>query len=240
MRKIFIFVSIIAVLVLGTAAVYALKPSAIRGERSVEDVVAAYEADVLGRLSGAAIIKDKKYPEKLLIYADKNTQMLFAYGMSDGKFQLIKAYKFTAMSGRAGPKLKEGDRQIPEGIYRLESFNPNSRYHLSLRVSYPGKIDREMAKRDGRDMKKLGGDIMIHGKAATIGCIPIGDPAIEELFVIAAKTGKENVEILISPQNLLKDENVSAPGKQPAWYPELCTKIKARMQEYEKLGVAFF
>lgn len=240
MRKFFIFASIAVALVLCTAAVYALKPSAIRGERSVENVVAAYEADVQDRLSGAPIIKDKKYPEKLLIYADKKTQMLFAYGMSDGKFHLIKAYKFTAMSGVAGPKLKEGDRQIPEGIYRLESFNPNSRYHLSLRVSYPNKFDRDMAKRDGRDLKKLGGDIMIHGKAATIGCIPIGDPAIEELFVIAAKTGKENVEILISPQNLLKGSNSVASPKQPAWYPELCAKIKAKMLEYEKLGVAFF
>ena len=75
----------------------------------------------------------------------------------------------------------EGDKQVPEGFYRIELLNPNSRYHLSLRVNYPNADDIERAREDRRDLLNLGGDIMIHGGAESIGCIAIGNPAIEHL-----------------------------------------------------------
>jgi len=79
-----------------------------------------------------------------------------------------RMYAMTEFSGQLGPKLKEGDGQIPEGVYAVEYLNPNSRFHLSLKVSYPNGFDRVRAKVDGRT--ELGGDIMIHGGAATVGC----------------------------------------------------------------------
>lgn len=87
----------------------------------------------------------------------------------------------TGTSGTLGPKREEGDGQIPEGVYGVEDLNPNSLFHLSLKVSYPNAFDREMAKREG--CGNLGGDIMVHGGSATVGCIPIGDDAIEEVVV---------------------------------------------------------
>ena len=72
------------------------------------------------------------------------------------------------MSGKLGPKLGEGDRQVPEGIHRVESLNPNSLYHLALRVGYPNEEDRKHAAQEGRT--NLGSDIMIHGKNSSIGC----------------------------------------------------------------------
>ena len=91
-----------------------------------------------------------------------------------------------SMSGRLGPKLKEGDRQVPEGLYRVESLNPNSRYHLSLRVNYPNEQDKSYGRLDGRN--NLGTDIMIHGKDCSIGCLAMGDPSCDFLI------GKEPVE----------------------------------------------
>jgi murein L,D-transpeptidase YafK len=64
-------------------------------------------------------------------------------------------------SGGLGPKLGAGDRQGPERIYAIESLNPNSLFHLSMRLNYPNEFDQMRAKQDGRS--DLGGDIMIHG-----------------------------------------------------------------------------
>ena len=73
---------------------------------------------------------------------------------------------------------------LPEGVYEIESYNPNSKFHLSMRLNYPNGFDKKMAKSDGRDLGKLGGDIMIHGRSGTVGCFPVGDIAIEEIFTI--------------------------------------------------------
>ena len=91
----------------------------------------------------------------------------------------VLADPILAASGVSGPK-REGDKQVPEGFYRIELLNPNSRYHLSLRVNYPNADDLERARQDGRALSTLGGDIMIHGGSASIGCLALGDPAVGE------------------------------------------------------------
>lgn len=120
------------------------------------------------------------------------------YARKAGNFVLLKSYPFTAFSGRLGPKLKEGDRQIPEGIYKIEYLNPNSAYYLSMKVSYPNAFDLQKSR--FTDPKELGGDIFIHGKAVTIGCIPVGDPAIEELFLLVGKAMEREVKVIVSPR----------------------------------------
>lgn len=80
--------------------------------------------------------------------------------------------------------------------------------------------------RDGRT--ELGGDIMIHGKAASIGCIAIGDEAAEEIFTLAAETGRANVTVICSPVDFRKQK--LAPGvNQPSWLPELYRQIAQRL-----------
>jgi murein L,D-transpeptidase YafK len=113
------------------------------------------------------------------------------------RLALLKTYPILAASGTAGPKTREGDRQVPEGEYEIESLNPNSLYHLALRLNYPNEDDVEAAKSEGRT--GLGGDIMIHGSDASVGCLAMGDPAIEELFVLVADTGLDKVSVLIAP-----------------------------------------
>ena len=78
-----------------------------------------------------------------------------------------------------GPKLREGDRQVPEGVYTIANMNPNSISHLSLALSYPNDFDRARAAEDGRADNTLGGSIMIHGGSGSIGCMAVGDEAAE-------------------------------------------------------------
>jgi murein L,D-transpeptidase YafK len=104
-----------------------------------------------------------------------------------------------AGSGTLGLKRREGDGQVPEGFYRIDRFNPRSSFHLSLGLDYPNRWDRARASRD--DLKP-GGDIFIHGGCATIGCLPLGDPAIEGLYVVAVKArrqGQRQIPVEIHP-----------------------------------------
>jgi murein L,D-transpeptidase YafK len=121
-----------------------------------------------------------------------------------------------AASGGPGPKLREGDRQVPEGLYKLLWLNPNSSYHLSMKLDYPNAFDRGKGRADGRT--RLGGDIFIHGRAASIGCLAMGDPAIEELFTLVAEVGVGNVRVTIAPHDLRRRP---APTDGPAWVREL-------------------
>jgi L,D-transpeptidase catalytic domain len=93
---------------------------------------------------------------------------------TSGQVVFIHSYSVLVASGHNGPKLREGDRQVPEGFYRITSLNPNSSYHLSIKLNYPNAFDQQHADEEGRD--RLGGDIFIHGKAASIGCLAMGRP----------------------------------------------------------------
>ncbi len=169
------------------------------------------------------------------LVAIKNERLLDLYARSEGSktWTLIHRYPVLAASGGSGPKLKQGDKQVPEGIYGISFLNPNSKYHVSLRVNYPNAFDRQMATKDGR--KDLGGDIMIHGKAASIGCLAIGDEAAEELFVLAARTGLENIRLVIAPADFRREgvlEEAKSQKGQPTWVPELYAEIASAMAEF--------
>ena len=111
----------------------------------------------------------------------------------------------------------------------MEYLNPNSRYHLSLKVNYPNIFDLEKAKADGRT--DLGGDIMIHGKKVTIGCIPIGDSNIEEVFTLAAKSSNQKFPIIISPTDFRKNLNFPVI-EEVDWEKELYSNIQTELQKY--------
>lgn len=108
-----------------------------------------------------------------------------------------RSFAWTAQSGGPGPKLRAGDGQIPEGLYRIDAVNPDSAYHLSLRVSYPNDEDRRRSAAQG--ISDPGGDIYIHGKAVSIGCIAIGDDAIEQVFYVVNRVDALAVPVLIVP-----------------------------------------
>ena len=161
---------------------------------------------------------------RILVFKSERSVEVHAPG-----WKAPRIYPMTAFSGALGPKLCEGDGQIPEGIYGIEYLNPNSSYYLSLKVTYPNASDRTRAKADGRT--KLGGDIMIHGKAVTIGCVPVGDDAIEDIFYLASAVGIKNVSVVIAPYDMRKGRKPELERSPLNWYPVLCNEIHAALKE---------
>ena len=163
---------------------------------------------------------------KLRILVFKNERMVELHAPG---WKAPRKCPMTAFSGTLGPKLREGDGQIPEGVYGIEYLNPNSSYYLSLKVTYPNASDRARAKVDGRT--NLGGDIMIHGKAVTIGCVPVGDDAIEDIFYLAYAVGIKNVLVVIAPYDMRSGRNPELEESSIAWYPDLCMEIAAALSD---------
>ena len=163
---------------------------------------------------------------KLRILVFKNERRLEVHAPG---WKSPRAYPMTGFSGMLGPKLKEGDGQIPEGVYGIEYLNPNSSFYLSMKVSYPNDVDRQRAKADGRT--NLGGDIMIHGTNATVGCVPIGDDAIEDVFYLVNAVGIKNVSVIIAPYDMRigrKSEQEKSPLQ---WYDALCGEIELALKQ---------
>jgi murein L,D-transpeptidase YafK len=141
------------------------------------------------------------YPAKqMLVRAFKEEGELELWA-GDGKAPLVRVatWPICAKSGALGPKRKQGDLQVPEGVYTIDKLNPWSSFHLSLHVDYPNKADKAAGKKLG--IKDLGGEIMVHGNCVTIGCIPIQDDPIEELY-LAINDAKLHPTIHIFPGRL--------------------------------------
>jgi len=128
--------------------------------------------------------KNLSWPAKYIYFRsfkyDSELEVWVKNGKKE-KFKLFKKYKVCALAGTLGPKRFEGDYQVPEGFYYINEFNPNSEYHLSLGLNYPNNSDKILS-----DAYKPGGDIFIHGSCVTVGCIPLTDPMIEEVYILAA------------------------------------------------------
>lgn len=200
----------------------------MKREKTVAQRLEQYGEPVRARLAPDFARAGAAYPPaslELVVFKRERVLELYAAG-PDRKLKYVRRYGVTAASGGPGPKLREGDGQVPEGIYPIESLNPNSLFHLSLRVGYPNDFDRARARADGRE--RLGGDIMIHGNEVSIGCVAIGDEGAEDLFVLAATTGVSRVRAVIAPSDLRVERAPSGRGI-PAWAPELYKKIKAEL-----------
>ena len=198
--------------------------------RTVAGVLAEIGPQVDARLRPDFTAAGISYPpERVVLLAFKQERRidLLAAGTT-GPLRLVRSFPILGASGEAGPKRREGDRQVPEGFYRFELLNPNSLYHLSLRVDYPNADDRARAEAEGQDRTTLGGDIMIHGGEASIGCLAVGDPAAEDLFVLAARTGLERIELLIFPWDFRKAPAQSTDEFSAALYERL-TQVLSKM-----------
>jgi murein L,D-transpeptidase YafK len=128
---------------------------------------------------------------------------VWARNQGGGPYELLHAYPLSATSGSLGPKRQAGDSQVPEGFYEIDRFNPKSNFHLSLGINYPNAADRALGEPDP------GGDIFIHGGAASIGCLPITDAGIEEVYllaVMARASGQTVIPVHLFPFPLTEPE----------------------------------
>src|SRR3954471_18118560 len=133
-------------------------------------------------------IRSFKYDSQMEVWARNN---------NSENFKLFKTYRVCALAGTLGPKRMAGDYQVPEGFYFINEFNPNSNYYLSLGLNYPNQSDRILS-----DSSRPGGDIYIHGSCVTVGCIPVTDQQIDEIYILAAyakASGQDYIPVHIYP-----------------------------------------
>lgn len=138
------------------------------------------------------------------VYKEEQELEIYAKNISDKSYKKLLTYEICESSGSLGPKRRKGDYQVPEGFYFIDRFNPSSSFYLSLGVNYPNKADRIKSK-----AKDLGGDIFIHGECVTIGCMPMTNDKIKEIYLYAIQArqnGQNQIPVYIYPFKMT-DEN---------------------------------
>lgn len=171
-------------------------------------------------------VRSFKYDSQLEIWVRNN---------STEDYKLFKTYKVCALAGTLGPKRMEGDYQVPEGFYYINEFNPRSDYHLSLKLNYPNESDKLLS-----DSLRPGGGIYIHGSCVTIGCIPIMDAQIEELYLLTASAksnGQDFIPVHIFPvrySNQQSMEYLSRITKDNPSVQKFAVKLKEAYDAFEK------
>jgi hypothetical protein len=167
-------------------------------------------------------------PSRLYLLAFKQERSLEVWaGNTTGPYRRIGTFPVLAASGKLGPKRREGDGQVPEGFYSLTALNPNSQFHLSIRVDYPNRDDIRNAV---APRNKMGGDIYIHGNQVSIGCIAIGDAGIEKLFCLAAQVKPSKRRIIISPIDF-RLHKVTA--EEEPWLRILYERLAAALRQFQ-------
>jgi len=163
-------------------------------------------------------------PKRLTIVGLKDEKLLLLFGGNES-VKLIHSFPLVSFSGVLGPKLKEGDLQIPEGIYRVTGLAAS--FRLTLKLNYPNEMDRKNAAVDGRT--KLGGDILVHGGSVSTGCLVISMDDMQQVFVAVNDVGISNTKVIIAPCDLTKREAPVDMKTQPQWLPALYKAIKSEM-----------
>jgi murein L,D-transpeptidase YafK len=133
-------------------------------------------------------VRSFKYDAQLEVWVKNTTKE---------KYKLFKTYKVCMQSGTMGPKRLQGDYQVPEGFYYINEFNAHSNYHLALGLNYPNVSDRILS-----DSLRPGNAIYIHGSCVSVGCIPVTDEDIEEIFLIASyakANGEDFIPVHVFP-----------------------------------------
>ncbi len=153
----------------------------------------------LASLSGCATSKFRRYdgPDVTFVVVNKADRRMYLFHHETP----LKGYDIHLGFAPIGHKQFKGDGKTPEGLYRIDRRNPNSKYHLSLGISYPNVVDYAAAKAVG---KSPGGDIFIHGQKSpfkkddpdwTWGCIAVTNDEIEEIYAMV----RDDTLIKINP-----------------------------------------
>lgn len=169
-------------------------------------------------------------PKELAFIILKKSKRFEMYARNRGRrWHYIKTFPIYAASGGAGPKLHAGDDQVPEGIYHIIGLNPQSRFDLSMHLNYPNKFDLAQAAKVHR--RHLGGNIFIHGSDRSIGCIALGDNAIEQIFPLVYAVGEHHVTVVIAPHDLRENPVVINREHLP-WASSLYARIKNELKQF--------
>lgn len=212
---------------------YSMAPK-LNWDQAVDRAVKRYGLRVEPQLKSYFAKAKVNYPPSdiaLLAFKSERKVELWAKN-PDQKWKHVHDYPLTGFSGRLGPKLRENDKQIPEGVYRLVNFNPFSSMHLSMMINYPNNYDRQKGYQDGR--RNLGNNIFIHGKSLSVGCLAIGDLAIDQLFILARRVGLDNIQLIIAPNDMRLKKPSTTNFAQPRWLPELYEQIAESLKPFDR------
>lgn len=143
----------------------------------------------------------------------KEESLLEIWVQNGHQYKLFDTYEICTFSGKLGPKLKEGDKQAPEGFYTVakSQLNPNSRFHLSFNIGFPNRYDRSH--------DRTGSFLMIHGGCVSIGCYAMTNEYIEDIYMIvenALDHGQKRVPIHIFPFRMSAERLASEEASK--WY----------------------
>lgn len=168
-----------------------------------------------------------------LIFKDAKVFDIYARNSDKEDWRFIKQYRIYAASGGPGPKLAAGDHQVPEGIYSIVALNPRSRFDLSMQINYPNAFDREEAAKSHR--AQLGGDIFIHGDRLSVGCIALGNAAIQQIFPLVYAVGEHHVIVVIAPDDLRKKAPLVSKEKLQ-WLPVLYFHLEQELKQFPEVN----
>jgi murein L,D-transpeptidase YafK len=176
-------------------------------------------------------INAEGYQIYLRAFKNEKQMEVWLKNTGDPKYTHFRTYDICASSGDLGPKRQEGDGQVPEGFYTIDLFNPTSNYYLSMRVSYPNSSDQIL-----KTGKNAGGAIMVHGNCVTIGCLPMTDDKIKELYVLCleAKNRNSTVKIDIFPARLTTENMRMLETSYPKKTVSFWNTLKPAYDYFEK------
>ncbi len=205
MNRYIFFIILVALFLLSFSSIASQIPSSQRANQVIQNVTPT----LLNELNQ----KGLRYGSPMFIRIFKETKELEVWIQGEMEYKHFKTYKICAFSGKAGPKLKMGDKQSPEGFYRItpQQLNPNSNYHLSMNLGYPNPLERTQGK--------TGGLLMIHGNCGSRGCYAMTDQRIEEIYTLAhasLQNGQRYLPVHAFPFKLTKKK--MKKYKESRWY----------------------
>jgi murein L,D-transpeptidase YafK len=142
-------------------------------------------------------------------------------------YQPFKTYQICAMSGKLGPKIKQGDKQAPEGFYDIavQRMHPGSQYHLAMNIGYPNTYDESH--------QRTGDKLMIHGGCKSDGCFAMTNPGIEEIYLLVEQSlggGQDYVPVHVFPFRMTAENMARYPDNY--WTP-FWTNLKEGYDYFE-------
>ena len=198
---------------------------------TVESKMADVEPAVLKR------IPIKKMPTELKILVLKQEKQVELWGkFTDGTWKKLSFYAILAIAPQPGPKTRNDDKKTPEGIYDVKSINLNSPLYMTINLDFPSEADIMIAKQEGRDVKAMNKEFMLHGIAFSKDNVTLPNAALDDMFYMLTKVGLKNAKILIAPFDFRKEglPETAVTDWAMERYKQMNDEMKPLKEEKEK------
>lgn len=210
--------SLCLALLIAIPALYTLRdmiPTPVAEKVGLRADISGVRAKQVPRLQDAFAAQDLTFGAPIYVRIFKEEAELELWVQTqNGPYALFRTYPICNFSGDLGPKLREGDRQSPEGFYSVakSALNPNSSFHLSFNLGFPNAFDRAH--------ERTGSYLMVHGDCVSVGCYAMTDALIEEIYVTleaALNSGQSAVPVHAFPFRMTPERLAKASGSE--WHP---------------------